>query len=323
MSMGIQLFFILICLFGAAFFSGMETGVIAIHRLRLRHLMRRGVRGAHIIHRFHTHPDHLLGTTLVGANICTVVSSVMATSVATAFLGKWGPLTSGLIMTPVLLIGCEYLPKAWFQSRPAARAVPAARLLNMFGYVFHPLGWLVTSVVNLILPSSIRRGHDLHKALTRDDLKYLTRESEQGGSLTPDERRMIHGVFALTHKSGDEIMVPREKMVEVSADTSREDLLAVGRTRGFTRLPVYQEAPDQIVGVVHLLDVAADESGEAKTARNYMRPPQFAPVKTDVDALLPRMRLVRHPIIFLTDAHSKVVGMVTLEDVLEEIVGEL
>ncbi len=323
MTLPLQILFALFCLMGTAFFSGMETGVISINSLRLRHLVRNKIRGAAIIQSFLDHPDNLLGTTLVGTNLCTVTASVLGAGIATTLLGSFGPAVSSISMTFILLIFCEYLPKAWFQSNPARRIIPFASLLRWASYLFRPVGKVVTGITNIMIPSSIRKGPGSPTMLTREELKYLTREGEQSGTFSAHERRMIHGVFELTKKRCDEIMIPLDKMILVSSDTKHEDVMNVARLNKLTRLPVYQDEPDHVVGLVHVMDLAFDEKPTDKYARDYMRPPQFVPAETPINELLPRMQLTRQPMALVTDEESAVLGLVTTQDVLQEIVGKL
>jgi CBS domain containing-hemolysin-like protein len=134
---------------------------------------------------------------------------------------------------------------------------------------------------------------------------------------------MIHGVFELIHKRCDEIMIPLSDLVMVRADTDRKALLKLARSRNVTRMPVYEDEPSHVIGILHIMDVAARPQSDQGTARDYMRPPQFVPHDTLVDDILPRMRLSRQPLALICDEKSRVTGMVTLEDALAEIVGTI
>ena len=316
------IFLLLGCLLGSAFFAGIETGVIAMNRLRLQHLVRRQVRGAKIIRHFLTHPDLLLGTTLIGTNLLHVVSAVIAAALGRQLGGTIGTTVAGVLLVLVTLVFCEYIPKAWFQAAPARRTLPFARLLRLAAIVLRPASYLVNSAIRVILPRRAGKNVGGKLLVTREELLHLTREGVQSGVLTRHESQMIHGVFELTHKTCAQIMTPRDKMVVVPATATPEEVLAIARQREFNRLPVFDSAQKTFVGVVHIFDILADDAPASKTAAHYMRPPQPVASYLPVDHLLPRMRVTKLPLFLVTDDRYEVIGLITLEDVLQEVTGE-
>ncbi|HAL93106.1 MAG TPA: hypothetical protein DCM68_08805 [Verrucomicrobia bacterium] len=320
--MTLEIFLLLFCLAGSAFFAGVETGVISINRLRLQHLVRRRVPGAKTIRHFLTHSDLLLGTTLIGTNLLHVVSAVLAASIGQRLHGASGTAVAGIGLLLVTLVGCEYIPKAWFQAAPARRVLPFAGLLRAASWVLRPFSFLVNLVIHWALPRRDAREFENKMLVSREELLHLAREGERSGVLTPHESEMIHGVFDLTHKTCDVLMTPRDKMAIVHADATPEEILALARTREFNRLPVYDPAQKSFVGVVHIFDLLSDDDPAGKTAADYMRPPQLVASYLPVDHLLPRMRVTRLPLFLVTDDRYEVIGLITLEDVLREVTGE-
>ncbi len=315
---------IVICMLGEAFFSGMETGMISIQRLRLRHLVDEGSRRARILQNFLDHSDRLLGTTLVGTNICVVIASVLAASVAAAFYPAWGKLISSVVMTAMLLVFCEYIPKAWFRSRPLERCIEFAHALRLSWIALRPLGAAVIWLTRCIVPRSSRGDRDGQPFVTRDDLKILTKELGEDGVISPRERTMIHRVFELSSRTAGQIMIPIDQMTLVHASTTVPELLQKTRGCGFTRLPVYSEQEKKFTGIVNIFDVLSSGAGpNGGCAADYMRTPQFISENMPVDDILPRMRSLRQPMCLVTNADSNAIGLVTTEDVLEEIVGQL
>jgi CBS domain containing-hemolysin-like protein len=323
MSFSVQILIIFGCLLGTAFFAGMETGIISIHRLRLRHLVKQRDSRAIAVQRLLHRPEHFLGTTLTGTNLCTVMASVTGARLATRLLGSWGPPVSEIALTLILLICCEYLPKAWFRSYPAGRTLPFVPLLQWSGYVLYPVSRVVTWVTLLMLPAARRSSGQPPAHITRDDMQYLVREAEQAGMLSRHEGKMIHGVFELTQKTVDLIMRPWHEVILVSADTPLVEFFHIARTRAIKRMPVYHQTPDRIIGIINVLDAVIDPHPETRTVRDFTRPPQFIPADTLMDELLPRMRLTRQPMGLVTDGRGHICGLVTLNDVLGEIVGKL
>ena len=320
--MALQIFLLLFCLAGSAFFAGIETGVIPINRLRLQHLVRRQVPGAKTIRHFLTHSDLLLGTTLIGTNLLHVVSAILAASIGQQVAGAAGTAIAGMLLLLVMLVCCEYIPKAWFQAAPARRTLPFAGLLRAAAGLLRPFSFLVNLIIRWALPRRQAKGVEDKMLVSREELLHLAREGERSGVLTPHESEMIHGVFDLTHKTCDALMTPREKMDWVPAAATPGEILALARTREFNRLPVYDPAQKSFVGVVHVFDVLADDAPAGKTAADYMRPPQLVASYLPVDHLLPRMRVTRLPLFLVTDDRYEVIGLITLEDVLREVTGE-
>ena len=320
MMLTLQILGLILCLIGSAYFSGMETGVISIHKLRLRHRLRQGVPGAKTLTEFREDPDHLLGTTLVGTNICNVVSSVLATSICVTLLGTSGYGFATVSMTIIVLIFGEYLPKAWFQSSPITRTRPLAGTLRFFGYVFYPVSRAVTAIAKILIPA--KNSDSLAESLfvTKDEIRHLTNVGEQAGELTADKRRMIHSVFDLSTKTCGDVMLPREQLAVVTADTPVDDVLKLAREKTFSRFPVFHKDSDNFVGIANIGDMLAEETPEGKVG-DFMRPPQFVTENTRLDQLLARMRTTRQPMALVTDQQSQVLGLVTTDVILQELFG--
>ena len=320
--MTLELLLLLSCLAGSAFFAGIETGIISINRLRLQHLVRRQVPGAKTVRHFLTHSDLLLGTTLIGTNLLHVVSAVLAASIGQQVAGAAGAAGAGVVLLLVMLVFCEYIPKAWFQAAPARRTLPYAGLLRAAAVLLRPLSFLVNLAIRLLLPRRVGQDVEDKMLVTREELLHLAREGERSGVLTKHESEMIHGVFDLTHKTCATLMTPRDKMAFVTSAATPAEILALARVREFNRLPVYDPDQKSFVGVVHVFDVLADDAPAGKTAADYLRPPQLVASYLPVDHLLPRMRVTRLPLFLVTDDRYEVIGLITLEDVLREITGE-
>ncbi|MDD2237041.1 MAG: hemolysin family protein, partial [Kiritimatiellae bacterium] len=317
----LDLLLLLTCLLFSAMFSGMETGIISINRVRLHHLLRKKVPGTKELDFFLRNPDQLFGTTLIGTNLCMVIVSVMAAGMAGRLLGAAGSWVSSILTTLVVLIFAEYLPKAWFQSNPTMRTRHFGRLLRLISHLVQPAVRLLVWITKRIFP--MKETHNAsHHIITRDELRHLTMETERTGALSERERQMIRGVFDLERKTCRDIMTPRAEMVLVSSGMSREKLLELARRKKHNRYPVSQEADGRIIGIVNILDAAADPLHAAKTAAEYMRPPQFISASTPPDEVLTRMRHTHQPIAVVVGTYDEVMGLVTLEDLLEEIVGQ-
>lgn len=317
----IEITLMIACMAMAAFFSGIETGVISIHRVRLRHLVERGSRRARILQNFLAHPDRLLVTVLVGVNISVVACSVLGASLATQALPEWGKACSSLLVTAILLVFSEFLPKAWFQARPLERSLIFADMLQLSFFVLRPLGAVINAVTNLLVPKPSRHHARVRRPfVTREDLKTLTSELSQHGAISADEHAMIDRVFELSSKVAGKIVMPRSALVTVQDTTTVTELIETSRRTGFRRYPVWSARENRFVGIVNVADVlSAEPEDMTSTVSDYMRSAQFIPDYMPVDDILPRMKRTQQGMLLVTDAQSQVIGVVTTEDVLGQI----
>ena len=317
----IYLGLLILCILGSAFYSGLETGIVSINRLRLRHMVRQRVKGAEILQYFLQNPDHLLGTMLVGNNLCNVVASVAAVSLGSQLWGPSGYTLAYVVATLSMLIFGEYLPKAWFQAWPAKRSLYFAKWIKINGTVLYPLSRVMTALAKVVMPFPRARQHVNQPFITKEEIIHLTSEGEKSGTFSARERRMIHRVFELTQKTCADIMIPKDRIILVHDKTEAEEILGIARTKGVSRLPVLNTESKRFVGILFVFDLLNDQPSDKRKAEDYMRPPQFVDAHTPLHALLPRFKLTRQPMALVTNQRSEVVGLVTLEDLLQEIVG--
>jgi CBS domain containing-hemolysin-like protein len=317
--MDVPLIAILACMAGAAFFSGIETGLYSVHRLQLRHFVRQGSRRAMMLEQFLDHPDKLLGTALAGTNLCVVAAS----DAAAERFGGWAAAVTSPLMTLLLVVFAEYMPKAWFHSRPYERCATFAPLLVVAEMVLRPLSVSIIWVTRFLVPGSSRSLATTDRTLSRDDLKLLARQGEKDGVFSAEERVMIHRVFELSSKRARDIMIPREKMAFVTSDMPIPQFLAKARETRFTRMPVFDKAKNAFVGIANLFAVAtAASEHRGSTVAGFARPPLLIPESAPVGDILPKLRRSRQPMCLVVNDRSEVTGLLTIEDILEEIVGQ-
>ena len=317
-----QFIVVLVCMMLTAFFAGIETGVISISRIRLMHHVEQKEPWAIVINDFLSHTDRLLGTTLVATNIFMIIASVLVASIGTHLLGAWGEAALGLALTLAVLVFCEYLPKAWFQSQPMARVAPFAKVLHLSWRIFRPLSQAVTWLTKWIVPELPGGADSRMTFVSKDELKVLAEEGEEHGVLSPKQRIMIHRVFELSARTAAQIMVPRAGIAAVSEDTTVDDFLRLAEQAHFTRFPVYRPDDKRFSGIVNLYDVLANQPADgAVRISGFMRPPQFIRDITPLTDILPRMRMCRMPMCLVTNAGSEVTGLITTQSIVEEIVG--
>jgi putative hemolysin len=309
---------------GQAFFSGIETGMISIRRMRLRHFVRRGSRRAEILEYFLENTDRLLGTTLVGTNVCVVLVSITAAELVAELIGQWGEVVSTAVMSLLVLVFCEYLPKNWFQRRPLSRCYRFADALRAADRILRPFAFVVVGLTRLLVPGPAKSFSTPLPFVTKEDLKTLAREGEEDGVLSSKERAMIHRVMELSGKNAARITVPLEKMVTVDSTTSIADFCQKARESQRTRMPIYDANKESYVGIINVFDILrASAVDSTQTVMQFARPPLFVPEDMPVDDIFPRLRRFRQPMGLVVDEEGAVTGLVTTEDILEEIVGQL
>lgn len=312
---------IALCMAAAAFLSGIETGVVALHRLRLRHLVRKGDNAARTLQGFLDDSDRLFGTTLVGTNLCIVVMSVLATSMVGAVPGPWAEVAADAVMTCIILVFAEFLPKAWFYSRPLERCRRYVRVLQLFEIVLRPFAVAVVWVTKWLVPGPSKSFSKAGPFVTKEEVKMLAIEGEQQGMLSSSDRAMIHRVLELSAKSARDIMVPRSNMTVVSSDTTVQDFVTMAKATHHTRMPVFDKARNDFVGIVNSFFVAsADVQSADKTIAGFVRKPLLIPETMPVDEILPLLRRSRHPMCLVFNDKSEVTGLITTEDIVREVV---
>lgn len=321
----LSLLIICVCMSSHAFFAGIETGVISIHRMRLRHFVRQGEGRARLLETFTENFDRLLGTTLVGTNICVVATSVTAASLALQSNIPGAAELSSPVVAILVIVFCEYLPKAWFRARPIERCSRFAPLLRVAEWLFRPFSFVIIALARLLSPGERNKTFSRPAPfVTRDDLKVLAHEGEKDGVLSAKERYMIHRVIELSGRKAGDIMVPREKIISVHDDLPVPDLFAFARQAGLTRLPVINRASGRFTSIVNVFYVlSAGEKALDKTVAAYARAALFVPATMPADRLLPQMRRARQPMSLVRGADGEVIGLVTTEDILRIIVGKL
>ncbi len=318
-----DLILILLCLMGAGFFDGMETGVISLNRMRLRHLAETGDKAARILQNFLQQPDRLLGTTLVGTNIFVVIASVISAS-WTAQMHPWIQTLNAMATSLVVLVFAAYLPKAWFQSHPLERSRPFAYALRWSALILRPLINLMTMITNWLVPSGTTPKATRALVATKDEIDLLAQESADHGALSPRQRIMIRRVLELSAKTAGHIMTPRENMAILPASADMTALMTKVRESAHTRLPVCEEDGKTIKGTINFFDVMAGcEDCLTGSIKPYIRPALFIQENTPLMEAFAKLRLSKQSMCLVVNTQAEVIGLITNQNVLQAIVGNL
>jgi CBS domain containing-hemolysin-like protein len=322
MTLGVSAAIVLVCLFASAFFSCAEIAFLAANRVRLRHLAEHGSRVARGYLESFQHPEQLLSTAMMGVTIAHVVSSAVATAALLAWLGGKASLWATVILTPLMLVFGEILPKALTQPRATGVALRTYPPLRAVAWLLAPVVGLANLLVRAIL-GTLGHGERRDPFVSRADLRLLVeREPDGTTDVRDEEREMIEGIFDLVETTVREIMVPLVDIVAVAEDASVDEAIAVIHASQHSRLPVYRERIDNIVGVIAALDILARGAG-GETIRTLMRPAHYVPSTKRISDLLPEMQRRRIQLAIVVDEYGASQGVVTMEDVVEQIVGEI
>ena len=320
---------LIVCIFFAAVASGTETALTSVNRLRVRHLAEDGSARAATLQRLQQDPQRFLGTVLIVNTFALIIASAAATLLGIDLLrpllprgfGTLGDFAVSFLLSLFLLIFCEITPKSLavrHADRVALQVAPAVDRLATF---LSPVLWFVTSIARVLVPG---RGH-VRAFVTEAELMTLLSVSEEQGIIEEEERDMIQGIVEIGDKLVREVMVPRPDVVAVEKGVSAEDIAQLMETKGHTRIPVYDRDIDHIVGLVHAKDLLRQFVGRKDAFRleRIVRPIIQIPEQKKVDELLHDMRQKKAHMMVVIDEYGGTAGIVTLEDVLEEIVGEI
>ena len=312
---------ILIILSG--FFSSSETGLMAMNKYRLRHLANQGHRGARLAQKLLQKPDRLIGLILLGNNLVNILAASIATVIGIRLFGSNGIWIASMVMTVIVLIFAEVAPKTVAAVHPERIAFPASYVLTILLKILYPLVWLVNGLANIVLkPFRVRTSAEVFERLNREELKTLVQE---GGQIPDDHQRMLVNILDLEQASVEDVMIPRQDIVGLDLDDDWEEILLQLTQTVFTRLPVYRESIDQVEGLLHIRTVIARLAHGALTFDNLkrsVRKPYFVPEGTGLTQQLLEFQARERRMGLVVDEYGDIQGLVTLDDILEEIVGE-
>ncbi|RLA48904.1 MAG: magnesium/cobalt efflux protein [Gammaproteobacteria bacterium] len=308
----------------SGFFSSSETGMMSLNRYRLKHLQKNHHKGAKRVGKLLDRPDRLIGLILIGNNLVNIFASAIATVIAIRLWGDAGIFIATAVLTLVILIFAEIMPKTIAALHPEKVAFPASLILLPLLKILYPLVWMVNGITNgLLRMLGVDPEKQIDENLSQEELRTLVSEA---GALIPTRRRhMMLNILALEEVSVDDIMVPRNEVYGVDLDDNDDDILRCIQTSSHTRLPVWREDINNIVGVLHLRNISKiiDKQGLDRDAlEREMEQPYYIPESTPLNTQLMNFQQEKLRLAVVVDEYGEVLGLVALEDILEEIVGE-
>ncbi|MEM7027194.1 MAG: HlyC/CorC family transporter [Pseudomonadota bacterium] len=316
---------LVLLVFLSAFFSSSETAMIALNRYRLRHLAQEGKRSAIISEKLLSRPDRLIGLILFCNNLVNFIAATIATLIGLRLLGELGVALAPFILLAVFLIFAEVMPKTIAAFYPERIAFPASYVLTILLKVASPAVWLINWISNGLLGViGIKTDEQEDTPLTREELRTIVREA--GTLISQRNQRMLISILDLENVTVDDIMVPRNEIVAVDIDDPVEKIIQQLKRLQHTRIPVYQSNIDNIIGIIHVRRVPRILNQEGNTSidsiKNIVTECYFVPKGTPLHIQMTNFQRNRRRFGIVVDEYGVIQGLVTLEDILEEIVGE-
>ncbi len=312
---------VLIALSG--FFSGLEVALVGVTKSKVAQLLKDGKKGSKALHKLKTNPSWMMSSVNLGNNLVNVGASALATSVAIQFFPDNGLGIAIGVMTFLILVFGEITPKTYCNANSAKIALRYAPVLLVFSYVFYPVVKffeIITKGVVKITGSSY-----LPPPITEEEIKGVIDQGLAEKALEKDEMELVHGALKFDDTVIRSVMTPRTKMFTLNSKTLLFEALPQINQNGFSRIPIYGTSKDDIVGFVHVRDVLKEleKDNKMKSMEQMARKPVFASQEKRVSALLKEMKGRKTHMAIVVDEHGGVEGLVTLEDLIEEIVGEI
>jgi len=308
----------------SGFFSSSETGLMAINKYRLRHLANSGHRGARLAQRLLQRPDRLIGLILLGNNLVNILAASIATIIGMRLFGANGVWIASLVLTVVVLIFSEVAPKTVAAVHPERIAYPASYILFVLMKVLNPVVALINMLANFVLkPFRVHTDAELIEQLNREELRTLVKEG--GGHIPDDHQRMLVNILDLEQATIEDVMIPRQDIVGIDLDDDWDDILTQLTQTVYTRMPVYRETIDQVEGLLHVRTIIAKLAVGGLTfddLKRSVQSPYFIPEGTALTQQLLEFQRRERRMGLVVDEYGDIQGLVTLDDILEEIVGE-
>lgn len=318
-----QLITVIILLSLSAFFSSSETALTTVNQIRMRTLADNGDKRAARVLRVTGNPGKMLSAILIGNNIVNLSASSISTSLAIHLFGNTGAGIATGILTFLILIFGEVTPKTMATIKADSMSLTVAAPIGFLMKILTPVIFIINKLslgLMFLLHVNIK---DAQKKMTEEELRTIVDVSQENGVIEHEERDMIHNLFDFGDAEAKEIMVPRIDMTFVQADATYQEVLDIFRQDMFTRLPVYEDSTDNVIGIINMKDFLLQNDTPEFSVRNLLREPYFTYEHKNTADLFLEMRKSSISLAIVLDEYGVTAGLITLEDLLEEIVGEI
>ena len=321
-SAAIQIIVLIILLFGSAFFSSAETSLTTVNKIKMRSLAEEGNKKAKMVIKITDDSSRMLSAILIGNNIVNLSASALTTTIAYNLGGSAVAIATGIITVLILIFG-EITPKTIATINADKIALSYAYPIHFIMVVLTPVSIVVNALSRVIL-LMLRVDPDAKlNTMTENELRTIVDVSHEDGVIEEEEKEMIYNVFDLGDAKAKDVMVPRVNVTFADVESSYEELLDIFREDKFTRLPVFEETTDNVIGTINMKDLLLYENTKDFHIRDILREAYFTHEHKSISELLVEMRQAALNIAIVLDEYGETAGLITLEDILEEIVGEI
>jgi putative hemolysin len=323
----INLILIVVCLLAVAVLSSSESSIIAVNKFRLRHLIDTGDKKALALQRILNQHDKLFSAVILSGNLFTVLATSLGTALAIKYLGRQGGVVSAtIVMTFLTVVFGELAPKTFAVTHSERVSLLVAKPLELFIKVISPAIWIFNVSANFVLRAFGVKERPASPFVTEEEIKAMIKIAEEERVIEEEEKRLLHRVFEFGDTEVSEAMVPRTEIAAIPEEATVADAMRLVSEKGFSRYPVVKENIDNISGMLYLKDLLinmAQADISPKQVKEFMRDAYYIPANKMVSELLDDMRKKKIHIAVVVDEHGGTEGLVTLEDLMEEIVGGL
>lgn len=318
----LQLVILVILLSASAFFSSAETALMTSNKLKIRNLAENGDKRAKKVLDITANTDKMLSAILIGNNVVNLTASSLSTTLTLKIFGSSLVGIATGILTFLILVFGEITPKNVASKNAENMALAYIGVISVIVTVMTPVIFIVNKVAGAVI-SIFTKNSDENNAVTEEELRAMVEYSHEEGVIENEEKKMIVNVVDFGDTVAGDIMVPRVDMVMVDEKSSYEEILQVFREERYTRIPVYEETPDNVIGILNVKDFLLIEDKENFVMKEHLREPLYTYEYKKTSALMMDMRKTGANIVIVLDEYGITAGLITLEDMLEEIVGEI
>jgi len=312
----------------SAFFSASETALMAISKIDARHMVEQNIKGAKLLTRLLDDPNKMLGSILVGNNLVNISASSIATVIAIdLFKGNASTLGVGIatgVMTLLILIFGEITPKSLSSAHTHKMAILVVKPISFIVFLLNPIVKILMGITRLIIRMFGGNADGSKPFITADELRTIVTVSHEEGVLEYEEKKMIYNIFDFGDSYAKDVMIPRTDMIAIDINATYEHILTLYKEEHFSRMPVYQESQDNIIGILYIKDLIIQSFDPVHfKASSFLRDVYFVHEFKRIDELFKEMRTQKVGIAIVLDEYGGTSGLVTMEDLIEEIVGDI
>ena len=315
----------LVALIGlSGYFSGLEVALVSIRPSKIEQMLKDNVKGAKSLHKLKSNPSRMMSSVNLGNNLASIAATALATNIALKLFGDEGLAIAIGIMTFLILIFSEITPKTYCNANAVKIAVRHSRILLVFSYAFFPIIWIFEIITKGMM--KLTGSNEIPPGLTEDEIKEVVEQGLKDKAIEKQESELVHGALNFDDIIIRSVMTPRTKMFTLKSKTILFEALPQINQSGFSRIPIHGDNKDEIIGIIHVRDVLKaleDDKKKTYTLEKISRKPIFVSQEKMVSDLLKEMQGRQTHMAIVVDEFGGVEGCVTLEDLLEEIVGEI